>query len=477
MNANDLHYFPQTCVTGNVSIFPSLQKLSAALNGMLSPCESAVCLLQLTHLDLGDNDLSDACSGTFNKFPALQFLDLSGSSLGPLSGGILVSETLKYLSLADTFLDITDIGTFAGCPNLELVDLDGVDFSGIYVPTFVAMFQGLPLKVLSLSRSKWPSLAKANPFSHFPFLETLYLSSNAFTSIPDGSFDAIKNLKRLDLLDNQISLVSANTFSRETRERLQFLSLDGNPFVCSCDLLWFRDWLVSAPHGPLVGTELYCNNNKSFPVTNFTVNAQECLLSAQSSINTIESCGTLLFIFTLAIFLVRFRWHLRLYSYAAFRGRNVHKRRQYLANNDFDFDIFVSYASEDATWVYQHLAPELEGRRGLRLCLCERDFIPGRNIVDNIAKCVERSRKVLMVFSRHFTRSPWCQFELTFCLSHVMDCDDVLVVVMLGRMEPDDLTTSMSAMLQTTTYIQWPREKAEHDDFWRRLRVGLQEMQ
>jgi hypothetical protein len=148
-----------------------------------------------------------------------------------------------------------------------------------------------------------------------------------------------------------------------------------------------------------------------------------------------------------------------------------------LANNDFDFDIFVSYASEDTVWVNQHLAPEMEGRRGLRLCLCERDFISGRNIVDNIVKCVERSMKVLMVFSRHFTRSPWCQFELTFCLSHVMDCDDVLVVVMLGRMEPDDLTTSMSAMLQTTTYIQWPREKAEHDDFWRRLRVGLQEMQ
>jgi hypothetical protein len=121
----------------------------------------------------------------------------------------------------------------------------------------------------------------------------------------------------------------------------------------------------------------------------------------------------LLFTFTLAIFLVRYRWHLRLQLYAAFRSQNAHRRRRYLANNDFDFDIFVSYASEDAVWVYQHLAPELEGRRGLRLCLCERDFIPGRNIVDNIETFVARSRKVLMVFSRHFARSPWCQFELT----------------------------------------------------------------
>jgi Leucine-rich repeat (LRR) protein len=41
---NDIRYFPQTCLTGNVSIFPSLQKLSAAFNGMFSPCKSVVCL-------------------------------------------------------------------------------------------------------------------------------------------------------------------------------------------------------------------------------------------------------------------------------------------------------------------------------------------------------------------------------------------------------------------------------------------------
>jgi hypothetical protein len=31
--------------------------------------------------------------------------------------------------------------------------------------------------------------------------------------------------------------------------------------------------------------------------------------------------------------------------------------------------------------------------------------------VDNISDCVERS-KILMVFSKDFVRSQWCQFEL-----------------------------------------------------------------
>nr|KAG5691245.1 hypothetical protein BaRGS_015213 [Batillaria attramentaria] len=64
----------------------------------------------------------------------------------------------------------------------------------------------------------------------------------------------------------------------------------------------------------------------------------------------------------------------------AFRGRGDRRRR--LQEHDFQYDVFVSYASEDQDWVFQHLMPELEGRLGLRLCLHERDFIPGKHIVD-----------------------------------------------------------------------------------------------
>jgi hypothetical protein len=95
----------------------------------------------------------------------------------------------------------------------------------------------------------------------------------------------------------------------------------------------------------------YCNNNETLRVMDFTVNKQECLHSRQGSITIIVTCCTLLFTFTLAIFLVRYRWHMRLQLYAAFRGQNAHRHRRYLAINDFDFDIFVSYASEDAVWV------------------------------------------------------------------------------------------------------------------------------
>nr|KAG5711249.1 hypothetical protein BaRGS_005946 [Batillaria attramentaria] len=114
--------------------------------------------------------------------------------------------------------------------------------------------------------------------------------------------------------------------------------------------------------------------------------------------------------------LYRYRWHIRLVLYEAFRGQREDRQRRFREQH-FQYDVFVSYDSEDFDWVQQHLMPELEGLMGLRLCLHERDFIPGRNIVDNIVECVESSKKIMMLFSIDFAKSPWCQFELTLCLT------------------------------------------------------------
>ena len=136
----------------------------------------------------------------------------------------------------------------------------------------------------------------------------------------------------------------------------------------------------------------------------------------------------------------------------------------------------MSYDSEDEPWVREHLMAELEGRLGLRLCVHERDFIPGKNIVDNIADCVQSSKKILMVFSRDFVRSQWCQFELTFCLRHAMDHDDSLIIVCVDDVASRDMTTAMMAVMKTTTYIQWAELRDAVDSFWARLRLALREV-
>jgi hypothetical protein len=90
------------------------------------------------------------------------------------------------------------------------------------------------------------------------------------------------------------------------------------------------------------------------------------------------------------------------------RGRVFNANDQH-----YEYDVFVSYAEEDGDWVRNVLAPEVEGRWGVRLCLHYRDFHPGRQILDNTERCVEGSRKMMFVFSPHFVHSRWCEFQLS----------------------------------------------------------------
>nr|KAG5702068.1 hypothetical protein BaRGS_032317 [Batillaria attramentaria] len=160
--------------------------------------------------------------------------------------------------------------------------------------------------------------------------------------------------------------------------------------------------------------------------------------------------------------------------YESFRGGADRRRRLQALN--FQYDVFVSFAGDDMGWVSTYLMPELEDRMGLKLCIHERDFIPGYPIVDNISDSVEASKKVMMIFSKHFTRSQWCQFELSFCLDHVMKNDDALLVVCLEDLSSRDLTPAMMAVLCTTTYIHWDVDADARRSFWGRLRIALHEV-
>nr|KAG5714288.1 hypothetical protein BaRGS_018505 [Batillaria attramentaria] len=105
-------------------------------------------------------------------------------------------------------------------------------------------------------------------------------------------------------------------------------------------------------------------------------------------------------------------------------------RQQCRPSGDYDYDLFVCFASEDKEWVLGHLKPELEDRLGLRLCLHHRDFNPGRTTVDNIDRCIDASKRVMMVFSSSFARSSWCQHELEVSRNQVIEENDSLLVVL-----------------------------------------------
>uniref|UniRef100_A0A4W6BLF8 TIR domain-containing protein n=1 Tax=Lates calcarifer TaxID=8187 RepID=A0A4W6BLF8_LATCA len=73
------------------------------------------------------------------------------------------------------------------------------------------------------------------------------------------------------------------------------------------------------------------------------------------------------------------------------------------------YHVFISYSSTDYQWTHS-IINQLESC-GLQVCYHERDFIPGRTVLENMSECIQESQKVLLVLSPEFVRSRWCLLE------------------------------------------------------------------
>ena len=450
-----------------------------------------VCFPRLQLLNLSKNRIREVSQKTFNWKVTSKSLTLElAEQKGKRHGGWTMADFIfqgpqpRTLSLAGNNIDFSDSASISGnafATNRALrhLILDDNDFFHVDEGRFLELFGGLhELRSLSMQLCRLEDVSM-KVFAVFPLLSELNLAHNRILHISPGAFDSLKHIRFLDVSANRIETVDEDTFSTSTQHQLSGLYLFNNHFRCSCDLLWFRDWLVANPslfHPPHRASGSYdCGNKPKTAVEEFVVIEQACLLSREVSTHIILSCSLVLTVLTAASLFYRYRWHLRLLLYEAFRGRGD-VRQQRLQTGHFDYDVFVSYCGPQLPWVQQHLLLQLEERQGLNLCLHERDFIPGRNIVDNIVDCVQSSKKVLMVFSRHFVLSQWCQFELAFCLKHVMDYDDALIVVCVDDVASRQMTPAMMAVLKTTTYLQWGEEEEVADSFWSRLQLALAEI-
>jgi toll-like receptor 13 len=468
------------------SNFSRLKALDVSMN-RITAIEGLDMLHQLTYLDLSDNRITYVDVHTqfcVYNLP-LQTLNLDAQQSGILrvNTGIFHHSAIVTLHL-NTKCDkkIQYIGANVSIQThntvLEHLYADGSYLDLVDETKFLDIFGHLvALRTLSLGNSQL-DFVSAKLFHRFVNLTKLLLHGNAISILPYGVFDSLTQLTHLNLSDNKITVVVQQTFSPYLRPHFEKLDLGQNPFVCSCNLLWFRQWYITSSKSIFNQTDrVYTCRNEHMKLTfqDFHIHPQACMLSPEMSSSIIFVSAVLVTALTSFLLLHRYRWHLRLALYEAFRGDDD-VRKRYLQQGHFDFDVFVSYASENMPWVRRNLMAELEGRQGFRLCIHERDFIPGKNIVDNIADCVGRSKKIMMVFSRSFKLSQWCQFELAYCLNHVMDYDDTLIIISLDDLTSYELTSTMMAVLKTTTYIQWKQGPDAIRAFWGRLKVALQEI-
>ena len=189
------------------------------------------------------------------------------------------------------------------------------------------------------------------------------------------------------------------------------LHLQGNPFNCTCgDIYIIKQLLLSKITIEQV-------NESNGTLTCRTTKGILPLKQAFLSLN--EHCDntiliTLFYLLSLIciilmLIIYRFKLKIKIILYAIRRTMdNKHNEK----DGQFKYDAFVCYSGENEEWIRKMFLPNLEnGPQNYHLCLHYRHFLAGMLIADNIEESLKNSRMVILIVTKEFLNSEWCDFE------------------------------------------------------------------
>ncbi|XP_058044905.1 interleukin-1 receptor accessory protein isoform X1 [Ahaetulla prasina] len=141
-----------------------------------------------------------------------------------------------------------------------------------------------------------------------------------------------------------------------------------------------------------------------------------------------------------------------------------------------EYDIYVSYARnmEEEDFVLLTLRGVLENEYGYKLCIFDRDSLPGGNITEAIFDFIQKSRKMIVVLSPDYLLEKsisLLEFKLgLLCQNNIATKLVVVEYQPLPRAHP-----SVQQLKESVAFVVWKGEKSKHlgSKFWKALRLAL----
>ncbi|XP_039616592.1 toll-like receptor 1 isoform X1 [Polypterus senegalus] len=473
---NVLHYqynYPNFNIS--VSFFYNIVYMKFSGTGMnIFPCDLISSLPALEVLDLSNNLLNEdgfwwsLCTFT-HVFPSLKQLYLNNNrfiNLASISKNAHVIKGLQVLDLASNSLALQ--GKCSWPSHLTNLSLSNNNLGNSVFSCLSPYLKSLNLSKMGITYITYEVLAQLPNITH------LYLSSNNINSLP-GDLRA-PYLQVLHVDQNIISVISM--YVLQGIPNLEQFNAGNNPFSCKCESFWFvkyfnKTLLLDWPQSYKCGfpTEMAGKLLEEYRPSEVT-----CEIWIQVLIAVPLTC-----IFAVAIgisfHMLDGIWYLKmLWVWMAVKRRSGETEKK-LGSASFLYHAFISYSHHDLPWVESYLVPNLE-EAGFKLCIHQRDFVPGDWIIDNIINCVENSYKTLFILSKNFVQSEWCNYELFFAQHRALSIQqDSLVFILLEPIPANSLPRKflkLRSLLQKQTYLEWPGEGMKQQLFWASLKRMLQ---
>ncbi|KAM5340398.1 toll-like receptor 6 isoform 2-T2 [Glossophaga mutica] len=339
-----------------------------------------------------------------------------------------------------------------------------------------SVFSCLPsrVRVLDLHNNKITRIPE--DVTGLEALQELNVAFNSLAHLPGcGNLDS---LSVLTVDHNSISNPSAHFF--ESCQKIRSINAGHNPFQCTCELREFIQSIGQVSSGVVEGwpDSYQCDYPGSYKGTlleDFHVSPLTC--NTALLIITIGVTGLVLAVTLTALCVcLDLPWYLRMvcqWAQTRRRARNVPLDK---LQRTLQFHAFISYSEHDSAWVKNELVPSLE-KEDIQICLHERNFVPGKSIVENIINCIEKSYKSIFVLSPNFVQSEWCHYELYFAHHNLFhEGSDNLILILLEPIPQNNIPSKyhkLKSLMTQRTYLEWPKEKSKRGLFWANIRAAF----
>ncbi|NWZ61449.1 I18RA protein, partial [Acrocephalus arundinaceus] len=160
--------------------------------------------------------------------------------------------------------------------------------------------------------------------------------------------------------------------------------------------------------------------------------------------------------------------------------------RSYLVHNKSredgkEFDAFVSYAKPNSSesdsaliseekFALELLPDMLENKYGYKLCILERDILPGGAYTDEVVTAIKQSRRVIIILSPAYVSGP-SLFELQAAVNCALEDKRIKLVLIKFKdfQEPETLPPVVKKALRILPIITWKSSisAAPHKKFWK----------
>ncbi|XP_069746073.1 toll-like receptor 7 isoform X2 [Narcine bancroftii] len=456
------HYFQMEGLTHRLNFIHSLSSLSKLImnqNDVHSSADTRLSSESLSVLEFRGNQLNymwsdgnDMYIEFFENLSNLSRLDLSGNSLSFIPPGVYdhLPPHLKELVLTGNRLRSFNWGKLQLLGWLELLDLGD------------NLLSTVPRVLSNCTRT----------------LRVFNLTRNHISKLTKDFLRDSTSLQYLDLSYNNLRTIQASSLPDSAVRHLRELRLNGNCFQCTCEAVWFVWWINrTTVYIPRLSTDVTCASPQAHVGQSVvSVDLHSCELDNLSvSLYTFSFVATLVLLVT-SIVGHLFGWDVW-YSYhfclAKIRGYRP------IPNEETIYGAFVAYDTRDtavADWILKELIYNLEVRSQPRfsLCLEERDWVPGKLIMDNLSQSIHQSRKTIFVLTHGYIRTG--NFRTAFYMAHQRLLDekvDVIILIFLERVLQRSKYVRLRKRLCHNLVLEWPCNRRAQPLFWQRLRNAL----